>query len=97
MIEHVVLMKVKPSAAADDVAALGEAVRALTGIDGVESVAWGANSSADRRAQGYTHGFVARMRDRAALDGYLPHAIHQVVVAHVQGLTDDVLVFDVAT
>ena len=53
----------------------------------------GANFSA--RAQGYTHGFVVRFRDRAALEAYLPHPAHTAAVEQfVKPISEGVLALD---
>lgn len=94
VIEHVVLFKLKAEAPDERKA---EMLRQLTGlkdrIPGILGVSAGVNFSA--RAQGYTHGFVVRFRDRAALDAYLPHPAHQAVVEnHVRPISEGVLALD---
>jgi len=48
--------------------------------------------------QGYTHGFTMTFADEAARDGYLPHPLHQAVVAKLlpmlEGGVDGVVAFD---
>ena len=47
------------------------------------------------RAQGYTHGFVARFKDRAALDAYIIHPAHVAVVEQkVKTISEGVLALD---
>ena len=54
-------------------------IRALQGqIPGLMETSYGANISA--RSQGYTHGGVMKFRDKAALDAYPPHPVHQKLV-----------------
>ena len=51
-------------------------IRALQGqIPGLLETSYGANISA--RSQGFTHGGMMKFRDRAALDAYSPHPVHQ--------------------
>jgi hypothetical protein len=67
MIEHIVLFKLKADAAEDKKRALLEALLALRDrVPGIVQASAGTNFST--RAQGYTHGFVVRFKDRAALD-----------------------------
>ena len=94
VIEHVVLFKLKAEAPDERKA---EMLRQLTSlkerIPGIIGVSAGVNFSA--RAQGYTHGFVVRFRDRAALEAYLPHPAHQAVVEHhVRPISEGVLALD---
>ena len=94
MIEHIVLFKAKPSAAPVQLAAMLKLLVSLKEkIPGIVQASAGANFSA--RSQGYTHGFVVRFTDRAALESYQPHPSHQeVVTGHVRPLTDAVLTLD---
>ena len=46
-------------------------------------------------AQGYTHAFVARFEDRAALDHYISHPAHVAVVdQQVKPISEGVLAVD---
>ena len=94
MIEHVVLFKLRESASAEQKAGMLENLLKLKGkIPGIVQAAAGPNFSA--RSRGYTHGFVARFADRAALDSYQPHPEHQAVVRdHVQPIAEEILVVD---
>ncbi len=93
-IEHVVLFKAKPSSSPGDLDAMLKALLALKDkIPGILGCSAGVNFSA--RAQGYTHGFVVRLADRAALEAYQPHPAHQdVVVRLVRPHTEAVLALD---
>jgi len=54
-------------------------IRALQGqIPGLLETSYGANISA--RSQGFTHGGMMKFRDRAALDAYSPHPVHQTLL-----------------
>ena len=94
MIEHIVLFKVKAGTAPDAVTAM------LAGLKGLQSVvpsivglSVGANFS--DRSKGFTHGLVVRFQDKAALDGYIPHAAHREVVdKFIRPITEDVLAVD---
>lgn len=94
MIEHIVLFKLKTDASEGKKRALLDALLALkNSVPGIVQASAGINFSA--RAQGYTHGFVVRFKDRAALDAYLPHPAHVAVVeSHVKPLSEGVLALD---
>ena len=94
VIEHVVLFKLKADAPESDKRDMLSRLLALRNtIPGIVHASAGANFSA--RAQGYTHGFVVRFRDRAALEAYLPHPAHQAVVEHhVRPISEGVLALD---
>jgi hypothetical protein len=54
-------------------------IRALQGqIPGLLETSYGTNVSP--RSQGFTHGGVMKFRDKAALDAYTPHPVHQKLV-----------------
>jgi hypothetical protein len=93
-IEHVVLFKLKIDAPETKKMELMKSLLALQGtIAGILSASAGVNFSA--RAQGYTHAFVARFEDRAALDHYISHPAHVAVVEQqVKPLSDGVLAVD---
>ena len=79
MIEHVVLIKLKDGTTAEQRRALIEAIKGLRhAVPGIVDLSCGENFSP--RSQGYEVGLVVRFADRAALDGYLPHPVHQRVV-----------------
>ena len=94
MIEHVVLFKLKAEATAD---AKGAAIEALKGlrdqIEGIVDLSCGLNFS--ERSQGHEIGLVVRFRDRAALDGYIPHPAHRGVVdQYLHPIRESVIVVD---
>jgi hypothetical protein len=94
MVEHVVLFKIRPDATdAQKNEMLANLLGLKAKIRGIVHATAGANYS--DRSRGYTHGFVVRFADRAALDAYLPHPEHQAVVERcVKPITDEVLVVD---
>jgi hypothetical protein len=67
----------------------------LTRIDGVVSVVSGPSVSPEGKEGAYDWMLVVRFRDRAALEGYLPHEEHQPVATFIGGAASDVVVFDV--
>ncbi len=68
----------------------------LTRIDGVESVRSGPSVSPEGKEGGYDWMLVVHFRDRAALEGYLPHPEHRPVAEYLGASSADVVVFDVA-
>ncbi len=94
MIEHIVLFKLKTDAPESRKEEMLRVLLALREkIPGIVQASAGVNFG--DRARGFTHGFVARFQDRAALDAYLPHPAHQAVVEfHVKPLSEGVLVLD---
>lgn len=94
MVEHLVLLKLKPGASEQKTQAMLEAVRGLKAkMDGIVDLTAGPNYS--DRAKGFTHGVMVRFRDREALAKYLPHPIHQQVVQeHIKPILDEVIVVD---
>ena|SRR5580693_4508360 len=62
-------------------------------IPGIVEVTSGKNFS--ERSKGFTHGLIFHFKDRAALDGYLPHSEHQRVVQKILNpIRSDTLIFD---
>ena len=94
MIEHIVLFQWKPEATPEAIDAALEAVRALKEqIPGIIELTCGTNFS--DRAKGYTHGIYVRFTDRAALEAYGPHPIHQEVVQnHIVPIRAEILAVD---
>jgi hypothetical protein len=80
MIEHIVLLKVRPDAGQDRIDEMLHRLRGLKDeVPGILDLSCGANFC--DRAKGYTHGLVVRFPDRAALDAYQVHPKHQAVVS----------------
>lgn len=96
MVEHIVLLKLKPGVTETQLATLSEALHGMAAeISGIDSVTSGTNNSPEGKSQGYTYGFIVRFTDAAARDAYLPHPFHrQVAGEHIRPLVEDVLVFD---
>ena len=99
MIRHVVLLRIRPDATAEQIKSMFAALAGLKGkIGGVKSFSWGPYSSHEGLNQGFTHGFVMDFVDAAARDAYLPHPAHEAVkgqvVALLDGGLDDVVAFD---
>lgn len=94
MVEHMVLMRWKEGVDPSKVLQAFEAVRALKDrIPGILELTCGENFS--DRAKGFHAGLYARFRDRAALEAYLPHPLHQRVVEDfVVPIREDAIVVD---
>ena len=79
MVEHIVLFAWKPDTDPAAIQKAVEGLRALKGrIPGVVDLTCGANFS--DRGKNFTHGLVVRLTDRAALEIYGPHPLHQEIV-----------------
>ena len=94
MIEHILLFRWNETATQE---AIKNAMAELRGlkdkIPGIVDVTSGTNFS--ERSKGFTHGMVFRFKDRAALDGYIPHPEHQRVVQKILNpIRADTLVVD---
>ena len=100
MIQHIVLLKLKPGTTSAQKEALLEGLIALQRegrIPGIESVSGGDNCSPEGKAHGFDWGFVMTFADAAARDAYLPHPAHKAVGKELlRPIADDVLVLDYA-
>ncbi|MBK8482163.1 MAG: Dabb family protein [Proteobacteria bacterium] len=94
MVEHIVWFKLRAQAPeADKQRLMAELVALKERIPGIIEASAGADYSG--RAAGYTHGFVARFVDRAALEAYHPHPAHRTVVErYVEPISEGVLALD---
>jgi hypothetical protein len=96
MIEHIVLLKLKPNTTEQQVQTLtNELLKMAAQIPGIEHISAGMNNSPEGKNHGYTYGFIVRFTDAAARDAYLPHPVHrQVATQYLRPIAEDVLVFD---
>lgn len=95
VVRHVVLLKFKDGASADQVRTVEEKFRALkTRIPQILDLEWGTNVSPENHAQGFTHCFFLTFKDAAARDAYLPHPAHKEFGAQLGPVLDKVLVVD---
>lgn len=79
MIEHIVLFQFQPDTSPEALSALLTGLRALKGkIPQILALSCGENFC--DRAQGFTHGLVARFQDISSLKAYQDHPAHQEVV-----------------
>ncbi|MCH8295069.1 Dabb family protein [Candidatus Poribacteria bacterium] len=96
MIEHIVLLKLKPDTTEQQVRTLTNALLKMADeIPGIEDISAGMNNSPEEKNNGFTYGFIVRFSDVAARDAYLPHPVHrQAAGEYLRPIVDDVLVFD---
>jgi hypothetical protein len=96
LIQHIVLLKLKPDATAEQKAALLDGLIALKDkIPGIESVSGGDDNSPEGKQHGFDWGFVMTFADADARDAYLPHPDHKALGQQLlRPIVDDVLVFD---
>lgn len=96
MVQHIVLLKLKPDVTTDQKQALHDGLVALKDIiPGIVSVTAGDDCSPEGKQHGFDWGFVMAFTDEAARDGYLPHPDHKELGRTlIRPIVDDVLVFD---
>jgi hypothetical protein len=94
VVEHLVLIKYKADTTAEQKQQLIDGLKSLKGrIDGIEELTVGENFS--ERAHGFQIGVLVRFRDRASLEAYGPHPVHQEVVQRdLLPIKEDVIVVD---
>ena len=96
MIQHIVLLKLKPDATAEQKAALLDGLIALKEkIPGIESISGGDDNSPEGKQHRFDWGFVMTFADADARDVYLPHPDHKALGQELlRPIVDDVLVLD---
>ena len=94
MIEHLVLLKMKPDASADEAENMIRGLKSLAArIPEIRELTCGRNTC--DRSQGFTHGLLVRLKSAADLDAYIAHAEHRRVVEEcLHPVVDDVIVVD---
>ena len=97
MLEHIVLMRLKPGATPQQVQTMGAKLGEMEGrIPGILQVAAGRNVSPEVKHQGYDYVLLVRLKDEAARDAYLADEFHQRVAnEHILPLVDQIIVADV--
>jgi len=94
-LQHVVCLKFKSTAAAQDLKKVEEAFRGLKQkISQVEALEWGTNVSKENKDKGFTHCFVLSFKSEKDRDAYIEHPEHQAFVKIVGPVIDDVFVID---
>ena len=96
MVEHIVLIKIKPSTSQKQIQEATEALLRMKGeIPGIEDISAGVNSSPEGKNQGYDYGLVVRFRDANTRDEYITHPYHNKIASeYVVPIIEDVLVLD---
>ncbi len=93
MVHHVVAFQSKTGCLAPLVAALGDfCEKAKREIDGVEHASVGENFSP--HGGGFDSALVVGLRDRAALESYASHPLHESVVTIIRPLIESRVVVD---
>ena len=96
MIQHIVLLKLKPDATAEQKSALLDGLIAVKDkIPGIESISGGDDNSPEGKQHRFDWGFVMTFADADARDVYLPHPDHKALGQQLlRPIVDDVLVLD---
>jgi hypothetical protein len=95
MVQHMVILKVKPGVSQAQVDALMGELKGLSQkIPGILHFSGGRYSSPEGLNQGFTHGFLMTFETAAARDTYLSHAEHERVKAAIIPNIDDAIAFD---
>lgn len=99
MVHHVVLFRFRSDLPEGAVAEVFEELRGFRpSIPGITGFQGGAYNSPEGLAQGFTHGFTMTFADAASRDAYLPHPLHQALVAKLlpmlEGGLQGVVAFD---
>jgi len=95
VLRHVVLLKFKDGATAEQVKEVEDAFVALPGkIDAISDLEWGTDASVEGLAQGFTHCFFVTFKSEEARAKYLPHPEHKAFGKILGPRLDKVLVID---
>ena len=99
MIRHIVLVRFRPEVPPAEIAAIGEALRALVGrLDGFVACHGGPDVNFEGMDRGYRHGFVLDFADSAARRRYHDAPEHRPIsaalVAAAEGGANGILVVD---
>lgn len=94
-VRHIVCIKFKDGAKAEDVKKAEDAFIALKGkIPVIQSLEWGTNCSPEKMNQGFTHCFFLTFKDEKDRDSYLPHPEHKAFGGVLGPVCDKVFVLD---
>lgn len=92
---HVVAIKFKPSATAEQIKAVESAFAGLKQkVPGIQSLKWGTNVSPEKHDKGFTHGFILSFGDEESRNAYLVHPAHKEFGKILGPVMDDVFVID---
>ncbi|MCF7698205.1 Dabb family protein [Loktanella sp. M215] len=96
MIDHIVLLHLKPDHDAIALAAVMDGLAALVGdIKGFTAFRHGPNRDYEGRSPAFAHGFTAQFHDSLALAVYADDPRHKALGARLMALCEDILVADV--
>jgi stress responsive alpha/beta barrel protein len=94
-LNHVVLIKFKPSATPEQIKKVEEAFAGLKEkVPGVTSLRYGTNVSPEKKNKGYTHAFILTFNSDKDRDAYLVHPAHKAFGGVLGPVLGDVLVID---
>ncbi|HWH68740.1 MAG TPA: Dabb family protein, partial [Candidatus Sulfotelmatobacter sp.] len=92
---HVVSLKFKPSASAEDIKKVEASFRALkTKIPQIKTLEWGTNVSPEKLNKGFTHCWVLSFSNEKDRDAYLVHPEHKAFGKSLGPVLEDVFVID---
>src|SRR5258706_15905053 len=92
---HVVSLKFKPAAAADDIKKVEEAFQDLKKqIPKIVTLDWGTNVSKEKRDKGFTHCFVLTFKNDTDCEDYIADPHHRDFVKILGPVLEDVFVID---
>jgi hypothetical protein len=95
-VEHIVLMKLREPKPEQEVSDLLRTCEAhFDKIPGIISSSLGTNFKPI--PEGYTHAILVRLKDKQALDGYLPHPEHLAAGKLLQSIFTDFVSLDYET
>ncbi len=94
MIEHLVLLKVKPDASVEEAEKMMKGLKSLPRlIPVIRELSCGKNTG--DRNQGFTHGLLVRFKSAADLETYVDHPEHKRIVDEcLTPVIEDVIVVD---
>ena len=95
LLRHVVLLKFKDDATAEQIRQIESAFRALPGkVDAIHDLEWGTDVSVENLHQGFTNCFIVTFASEADRARYLPHPAHKELGTLLGPSLDKVLVVD---
>ena len=95
ILRHVVLLKFKDNASAENIKAVEDAFHLLPSkIDLIKGFEWGVNNSPEKLNEGLTHCFFVNFTSEKDRDDYLVHPAHKAFVEVLKPILDKVVVVD---
>lgn len=94
-LQHVVALKFKSTATAQQIQQIETAFRALKKkIPQVKGLEWGTNVSRENLNRGFTHCWILSFKSEADLEAYIKHPEHQAFVELLRPVMEEVFVID---